>query len=180
MNSDSPFPRRKTMRLPGYDYSQPGAYFVTLLTYQRRHFLSDIAHGKICYSKFGVVVKDSWLDLPRYHPQLELDEFCVMPDHFHAIIHLVEVKGGSTEINERVMDSDETHPDDTKSLVEIIRGYKSFTARKINAMSGTIGTPVWHRSFYDHVISDEDELNQIRQYIIENPLKWELEKEGNG
>ncbi len=169
------------MRLPDYDYSQPGAYFVTLLTYQRQYLLCDIVHGKICYTKFGVVVKDSWLDLPSHHAQLALDEFCVMPDHIHAIIHLVELrKGWSTDINQRVMDSPETRPDDPKSLVEIIRGYKSFTARKINAMRGTTGTPVWHRSYYEHVIRDEAELNQIRQYIIENPLKWELDKKVRG
>lgn len=181
MNSEPPFPRRKVIRLPDYDYSQPAAYFVTLLTYQRKYLLCDIVRGKVCYTKFGVVARDSWLDLPRYHSRLVLDEFCVMPDHFHAILRLVEdCKGGSTDGSHRVMGIAETRPNDAKSLSEIIRGYKSFSARKINALRGTIGTPVWHRSYYEHIIRDEKDLNQTRQYIIDNPLKWELDKEGLG
>ena len=180
MISDTPFPRRKSMRLPNYDYSQPGAYFVTLLTHQRQPFLCDIIHGRTCYSKFGTVVKDSLLDLPKYHSNLMLDEFCIMPDHLHAIIRLVEVcKGGSTDNSQHVMRPAETRPNNPTSLIEIIRAYKSFTSRKINAIHGTAGTSAWHRSYYEHVIRDEAELNQIRNYIVENPLKWELEKEGN-
>lgn len=164
-----------------YDYSQPGMYFVTLLTYQRQKMFCEIHDGKVSWSRFGSVAKDAWLDLSVYYSNLVLDEFCIMPDHLHAIIRLMEVcKGGSTDNSQRVMRTAETRPDDLKSLTEIIREYKSFTARKINAMRGTTGTPIWHRSYHDHIIRDEVELNQIRQYIIENPLKWELEKENPG
>ena len=177
MDTGSRYPRRKTLRLPDYDYSQPGAYFITLLTYRRQQMLCDILDGEPVYTRFGLIVKDSWMNLVQYHARLRLDEFCIMPDHLHGILWLVEdSNGGSTPIDPRVSEPATEMSTASGLLSEIIRGFKSFSARKINTIRGTTGSPVWQRGFYEHVISGEDELNQIRQYILENPLKWQFEQ----
>jgi len=179
MDEDPRCPHRKTVRIPDYDYSQPGAYFVTLVTYRRDTLLSEIVDGQTKLSRYGVIVRDAWRDLCMHHSYLRNEEFCIMPDHFHGIICLEEsFIGGHMAIEGRGGEDGETCPPRgdmmaTKAPIsEILRGFKSFSARRINAMRHTPGVPVWMRGYHEHIISNEDELYQIRQYIIENPVKW--------
>ncbi|MRR28833.1 transposase [bacterium] len=178
MAAESQYPQRKTIRLTEYDYSQPGAYFITLLTHRREQLFGQIINGTLQLSRYGIIVRDSWRELFRFYPRLRNDEFCVMPDHFHGIIRLEETrKGGSTTEEQMATKSDKTRPSsadymaEDAPLSEIIRGFKSFTARRINAMRQTHGIAVWHRGYYEHVIRDDEELDQVREYIMENPLK---------
>lgn len=162
---------RRLLRLRGYDYSQPGAYFVTVCTKDGEGLFGEISDGSMRLNVSGEMVQECWVDLPRRYPYVELDAFVVMPNHIHGIIvisvgaiHELPVEEYRTE--RRKM-----------SLPKIIGYAKMNTAKRINQLRHTYGAPVWQRSYYEHVIRDEASLNRIRQYIAENPLRWADDEE---
>jgi REP element-mobilizing transposase RayT len=146
--------RRNTIRLHGVDYSLPGAYFITTNVQDRLSVLSSITNDQAILTDFGRIVTGVWTGLPDHYPQVEIDEYVVMPDHFHGILRLYE--------------SNKPY-----SKSEIVRGFKTFSAKQINILTGRLGQGFWQRNFYEHVIRGDDDLNRIRQYIQEKPLKWQ-------
>ncbi len=186
--------RRIALRLPEYDYSQPGAYFVTLVTYKRAHLFGDISAGDMRLNRFGEIVHSTWLDLPRHYPHVELDAFVIMPNHVHAVLMLQDHGGRGVSLQAKngvqtsnlsghstLQDITKTHPGGpgkvSHALPEIIRAFKSFSAVKINILRRAKGQPVWQRNYYDHVIRNQDDLEQIRKYVEGNPLLWEQDPE---
>ncbi len=121
-------------------------------------------------NRFGACVEASWASLPEHYGNVALDEFILMPNHVHGVIIIQDepfvVGAGFKPALAPAVDS-RRH-----GLPEIVRAFKTFSARKINEMRGSPGTLVWQRGFYDHVIRDEDELNRVRTYILDNPRKW--------
>jgi putative transposase len=156
MPYDPAIHHRQSIRLKGYDYSQPGAYFVTIVTHGRDSFLSSVVDRDVRLSRYGQVAAREWLGLPHHYPHIELDEFCIMPDHVHGIIVICTGGSGSSY-----------------ALPEIVRGFKTYSARRINELRQTPGIHVWHRNYYEHVIRDSADLDRIRHYILENPIRWE-------
>jgi len=159
--------KRKPNRLRDYDYSQEGYYFITICTRGRKEFFGDIREGKIDLNRFGETVNQCWYDLPRHYPNSSLDSFVIMPNHIHGII---------------VIDNDDVvgnglKPFPTHGLSEIIRGFKTFSSRKINEKIEIDNKFQWQKSFYDHIIRGERSLDLIREYIQNNPLKWDLDRE---
>ncbi len=176
---------RRSIRLKGYDYSQPGAYFVTLVTQRRVNWFGKIEEGVIDSSQFGDIVYRAWMDLPRHYPNITLDWFVLMPNHLHAILFLNDDagRGGSfmdsivSKVTVMQSTSDllleaETRPYSNSrrhGLPEIVRALKSFSARRINNLRGTTGQAVWQRNYFEHIIRNKRELNSIRTYIADNP-----------
>jgi putative transposase len=161
---------RRSPRLHGYNYAENGAYFVTICTHNRASLFGEVVEGSAKLNPYGQVVDQCWHDLRLHYSGVELDEFVVMPNHVHGI---VVITGG--DVGEGL------RPSPTKNkqhgLPELIRAFKSFSARKINELRGTSGTSVWQRSYYEHIIRNENSLAKVRQYIQLNPLNWELDKE---
>lgn len=154
--------------MQGFDYSTTGYYFVTICTADKGLRFGSINNGQMVLNESGNIVKDAWRDLPNHYPNLQLDEFIVMPNHFHAIAILKqgdEDRFGNLSLRKN------------HNLSEIIRGFKTWSARRVNERGRKVGVPLWQRSFYDHVIRDDKDLDSIREYIVNNPLKWELDKE---
>ena len=114
---------RHSIRLKGYDYTLPGAYFVTIDTWQGEHLFGEVVDGDMQINLLGHVVLHAWHDLPNHYINVTLDAFCIMPNHIHGIIVLV--------------DAPTRH-----GLPEIVRALKSFSARRINHLRGTSSTPV--------------------------------------
>lgn len=158
---------RRSVRLKGYDYSQAGAYFVTICTQNRRCMFGDIADGQMALNDAGWMVQAVWDELPNHYADVELDSFIVMPNHVHGIVVLRDMVGAGFK----------PAPTKRHGLPEIIRGFKTFSSRYINGMRNTPGTKLWQRNYYEHIIRNETELNQIREYIVNNPLQWELDRE---
>lgn len=182
--------QRRSIRLKGYDYSQPGAYFVTMVTRHRECLFGEVVDGNMRLSEAGMIVKRTWLDLPNHYPHLLLDAFSIMPNHLHGICILVDDLGrGGSDIpyplqpehkGEKVdptSSENQTRPYPRHGLPEIVRAVKSFSARRINRLRGTPGVSVWQRGYFERVIRNEREINAIRQYIQDNPLKWERDRE---
>jgi putative transposase len=149
---------RRSIRLKAYDYTQPGAYFVTLCTDDRQLLFGEITDGAMHLNRMGLIVQNTWLDLPRHYPHVVLDAIVIMPNHVHAVIVLT--------------DNGITHKK-RHGLPEIVRAFKSFSAKRINALRRTPGRPVWQRNYYDHIVRNEDEWEGIRAYIQNNPQEWD-------
>ncbi len=160
--------QRRSIRLKGYDYTQPGAYFVTICTQNRESLLGEIVEGEMMLNEYGQVVVGCWIWLAKQYPYVELDEWVVMPNHAHSIVILSGMddsrRGGSR-----------TAPT-TKSLGRLVGAFKTVSTKRINQMRHTPGAPVWQRNYYEHIIRDEDELNRLRQYILDNPVQWEMDE----
>jgi putative transposase len=172
---------RHSIRLKGYDYSQAGAYFVTICTQDRICLFGEVLDGEMRLNVLGEIVHRTWNDLPNHVVRIVLDEFVVMPNHIHGIIMIGDqsaVGAGSVGAGS-VGAGSEPAPTTTKrhGLPEIIRQFKTFSARRINEHRGTAGTPVWQRNYYEHIIRDEASLNRIRDYIVNNPMQWALDRE---
>ncbi len=171
-NHKSNLPGRKSIRLKGYDYSQPGAYFVTLCTHNMERIFGRIIAGKMELNTYGLIAREEWFQTAVAHPYLELheDESAIMPNHIHGIIWITEV--GATETVARKTNSGPK----PGSLGAIVGQYKSRTTRHINKLRKNSGKSVWQRNYYDRIIRNEKELQSIRKYIENNPLHWENDR----
>ena len=153
------YTRRSSPRLQDYDYRQEAYYFVTVCTRDHACRFGAIRNGIICFSGSGSLVVETWLSLPSIEPDLHLDAWVVMPNHLHGIVALHAVAG------ERPHD-----------LSAIVGRFKAVSARAINRRLGREGEPLWHRSFYDHIIRNDADLDRVRAYIAANPARWEADR----
>lgn len=170
----TPLPSRRSIRLPDYDYTFPAAYFVTLLAWQCRPVFGQVIDHTVQLSKTGVLAQREWLRLGQRFGHVELDEFVVMPDHVHGILLLTDVKDSSSETNPADEPSAQPHVE-PGSLGAIVRAYKSTVARLVNFNRFSDGGPLWQRNYYERVVDDERDLEQIREYIRSNPMNWPKE-----
>ncbi len=166
---------RRSIRLPGYDYTQPGAYFVTICTHRRAHLFGRVVDGEMVLNEYGEIVREEWFRTTQMRPYVELfeDEFVVMPNHVHGIIWIVEPNVGAQRRCAPPKPGGVT-PNNVASgsLGAIIRSFKSAVTRRINVLRGTSGARVWQRNYWEHIIRNERALNAIRRYILYNPDRW--------
>jgi len=173
---------RRSIRLREYDYSRAGAYFVTVCTHHRECLFGEILGEKVVLSTFGKIVDDEWHKTKQMRQGVELDAFIVMPNHIHCIITLT----GNPHSNNRrgtmhrapTPQFEQFGRPTANSIPTIIRGIKSSVTLQINVIRRTPRLPVWQRNYYEHVIRNEIDLEEIREYIQTNPLKW-LEDENH-
>jgi REP element-mobilizing transposase RayT len=164
---------RRSLRLKGYDYSTPGAYFITICTKDKGNILGAVSDGKIHLNETGIIATDCWYDLPNHYPNAQLDSFVIMPNHVHGIIILVDF---TVPVGVGFKPSP-TGKKQIYQLTEIVRGFKTFSARRINEIHKRQGNPFWQRNYYEHVVRNSRELYRIHEYIQNNPLKWEMDIE---
>lgn len=165
---------RHSIRLKGFDYSQAGAYFITICTWQRECLFGDIVDGVMTLNEWGQVVLDEWNRTPELRTQVSLDVAVIMPNHFHSII-TVDSNTVGAYCNTPPPNTSLRSPSQT--IGAIVRGFKSTVTKQINIIRQNPGSPVWQRNYYERVIRNDAELDRAREYIINNPLKWELDKE---
>ena len=139
----------------------------------------EVKDAEMCLTQSGEIANQCWDDLVKHYHHISLDTFVVMPNHIHGIIHL---KANLDAGEGAGLKPAPTTPGSTKrhGLSEIVRGFKTFSARRINHSRSTPGAPVWQRNYYEHVIRNEKALNQIRQYLLDNPGKWDQDPENPG
>lgn len=180
MNYDSQKHHRKSIRLKDYDYAQEGWYFITIIVQNRECLFGKINNGKVELNQIGSIIQYHWKKIVQHFPHIELDEYIVMPNHIHGIVHIVRVMH-SEHNNKKVykeLDMNasplQSWPAGTKpgSLSAIMQNYKAVTSRKINRIRKIQGMRLWQRNFWEHIIRNEDTLNRIREYIKQNPAEW--------
>jgi REP element-mobilizing transposase RayT len=210
---------RRSIRLAGYDYSQAGAYFVTIVTQNRLSLFGQIVDGEMHLSAAGQMVQRTWDEIPDHYPGVDIDAFVVMPNHVHGIIVLDpgqprgvaptdhdvgagpracpdiaptdDVRAGPRACPD-IAPTDDVRagpracPDDAattaQSLSDVVHRFKTLTTRRYTDGVKQCGWPaypgrVWQRNYYEHIIRDEDNLNRIRRYIIDNPARWTADGE---
>jgi REP element-mobilizing transposase RayT len=168
---------RRSIRRPGYDHSQPGAYFVTICTRNRECVLGEAVEGEVRLNEAGRVVSDTWNWLGRQYPYVEPDEWVIMPNHLHAIV--IIHANPSDEPSRGGSRTAPTLPR-RKPLGLSIGALKTVSAKRINELRGTPGAAVWQRNYFEHVLRDEEDLRRIREYIAHNPLSSEIDEENPG
>lgn len=158
---------RVSIRLKEYDYSQPGEYFVTICTKNRECLFGDVMNGKMILNEYGKIAQQFWVEIPNHYPNIELDEFIVMPNHLHGII-IISVGIQNFESLPKRNQFQHIIP---KSIGSIIRGFKIGVTKWFRQNTEIYN--VWQHNYYEHIIRNEKSLNEIREYIINNPINWE-------
>ncbi len=178
--------RRRSIRLKGYDYSQKGAYFVTICAHNRERLFGGIVDGEMRLNDAGYAVEKWWLELPHKFPLVKMDEYVIMPNHFHGIVVIVgaDLRVCPTPcINPKTLSDKHIKGEHVGSpLHKMIQWFKTMTTNEYIRAVKRYELPFlhggfWQRNYYERIIRNEQELNKIREYIINNPLKWSLDSE---
>jgi len=179
---------RRSIRLQGYDYSQNGAYFITLCTHNRECLFGQIQNGQMILNEYGKMVEQCWNNLSNHYDNIELDAYVIMPNHFHGIILITdnvdnvdnvrairELPIHELPIHELPRQQQKQRQQQRRKMLlpKIVGRFKMNSAKQINQMRNTPGISVWQRNYYEHIIRDEKSLENIRNYIINNPAKWQ-------
>ncbi|MFA9489907.1 MAG: transposase [Anaerolineales bacterium] len=169
--------QRRSIRLPGFDYAQPGAYFVTICSYRRQLLFGDVVDGEVILSTVGGIVRDEWLRTEIIRKEITLDEFVIMPNHFHGIV-IIETSS-SESANVGAHGHAPLQPSDhaplrrsPRSLGSLVARFKGSVTRQVRTKRTDPIFKVWQRNYFEHVIRDEREMTAIRRYISENPIRW--------
>ncbi len=183
---------RRSIRLKGYDYSQAGAYFVTVVAWHRECLFGEIKNAEMRLNRIGKIVEHEWLELPKRLSYVELGAYAVMPNHFHGILFIHEMVGAthhgptrsrldskpsSSITQERPDGSPLPHGPKPASLGAILAQFKSRATKRIWKIPEFRDTPIWQRNYYEHIIRDKTDLQNKTDYIEANPLLWEQDEE---
>ena len=160
---ENSYPKRKYPRLATFDYSTPGAYFITICTQNKRRLLSSVvgqglAPAELHLTAYGRIAEEQLFLLEKRYPTLKIDQYVIMPNHIHAILILAEA----------------TDQIQSPAIPDIVGAYKSLTTKACNRLT-PIGK-LFQTSFYEHVIRGQADYDEIAQYILNNPKQWELDK----
>ena len=175
---------RRSIRLPGYDYTQAGAYYVTLVTWRWDCLFGEVVNGVMKLSPFGQIADECWRAIPEHFPNVELGAHIIMPNHAHGIIvireNILRNLVGAQQCcapTTQTGENDNPHKINVKpgSLGAIIRSYKSAVSYRINKEFHATG--IWQRNYYEHIIRDERDMQAKWDYIEGNPILWDDDDE---
>lgn len=174
--------KRRSIRLQDYDYTGEGAYFLTLCAWQRECLFGEIDQEKMLLNDMGRIVADEWRKIGCSRTNIVLDEFIIMPNHFHGIIFIMNNVGTMPAVRPNVTTVEPGRPVGIAptgplpgSIGALMAQFKSKVTKRINAFCCNPGHPVWQRNYYERVIRNESELSRVREYICNNPLQWALD-----
>lgn len=158
---------RRSIRLQNYDYSQAGAYFVTICTQHRACVLGEVIDDAVQLSPLGQIVEEGWQWLAQRYSYVHLDKWVVMPNHLHGIVLLTDDdrRGGSRAAQNLPR----------KPLGQLVGAFKTVTTKQINALQNTPAAVFWQRNYHEHVIRNEADLSRLREYIENNSMQWSLD-----
>ncbi len=174
---------RRSIRLPNYDYSRSGIYFVTICTHQKQCLFGEIDRGTMFLNQIGNIVRSEWLKSARIRKEIELDKYVIMPNHLHGIVnHHNDLKiGDQGAINYEgailAPLQDISRGRKPRSLSSFVAGFKSSVTKRIKVFCTQPDPRIWQRNYYESIVRNERHLNQVRQYIIDNPQKWSEDTE---
>lgn len=157
---------RRSIRLQGFDYSQPGGYFVTITVYQRENLFGSQPAETVNLNPIGQLIAEYWQKIALLS-YVDLGEWVIMPNHVHGILYLLN----DAEVSQRP-----AHGTQPRSISAIVQSFKSVTTMMINRIRGKPGFPVWQRNYYEHIIRGDGELEKIRKYIVDNPIRHFLKE----
>ena len=175
---------RRSIRLRGYDYSQAGAYFVTICTQDRTCLFGEPLDGEMRLNEAGKMIERWSIKLENKFPDIQCDTFVCMPNHVHFIVVTV---GEDLRVCHGNIHPSNIYPDGIKKgehtgspLQRLVQWFKTMTTNEYirgvkNQQWPPFNKKLWQRNYWEHIIRDEESLNRIRQYIIDNPLHWTID-----
>jgi REP element-mobilizing transposase RayT len=170
---------RRSIRVKGYDYTEPGAYFVTIVTYQRGCLFGEVVHETMMLNDFGRIADECWRAIPEHFPFVELGAHMIMPNHVHGVIAIRDMGQGAIDVGAQhcCAPTPDNHNINVKpgSLGAIVRSYKSAVSYRINKEHNATG--IWQRNYYERIIRNADEAHRIHLYIEANPAQWDDDDE---
>ena len=190
---------RRSIRLKGYDYSQEGAYYVTIVTWRREFLFGEIVNQEMMLSPYGEIVQKWWEEIPVHFSNVETGAFVIMPNHVHGIIYILDERRGTASYPKGVPVPKENGENSisqnnegsgvilggvspplrtTPTLGQIVAYFKYQSTKEMNKVenTGTV-TKFWQRNYYEHIIRDETDLQNKTDYIEANPLMWDEDDE---
>ncbi|MGB0524134.1 MAG: transposase [Flammeovirgaceae bacterium] len=201
MQYNSNIHNRRTIRLAHYDYSQAGYYFLTLCCQDRAHQFGKVIQGQMQLNPAGQMIKKWYQTLPNKFPNIQCHEMIIMPDHFHCIIEIKKTTppkniGADQRVNEkvgtdqrknkvgtdqRVCPTTDNKHKMTPTIGDIIQWFKTMSTNEYIRGVKQKGWPrfnkrLWQRNYYEHIIRNDQALENIRKYIINNPKKWQEDR----
>jgi putative transposase len=199
MKFDPRIHHRRSIRLKGYDYRQAGGYFVTIVTQGRDALFGEVINGEMILNDAGEMIVRWWLELPNKFPNINVDIFVVMPNHFHGIISIIE-DADANVVGDDLRVVPDLHDDDrgehagspgqdqqrpNAPLSQIIQWFKTMTTNEYIRGVKQLGWKpfngkIWQRDYYEHIIRSEAEADRIARYIESNPAQWNNDKENPG
>ena len=186
VNQNHSSPHRKKLRIPDFDYSQPGAYFVTIVTMDRKTLFGQIVGGEMVLNDIGKMVEEVIDQIPEHYPGIHGEVSVIMPNHIHILFHISDVVAGP-----RACHIDQTKPGQPRgvdptheqlSLPEIVHRIKSLTTHRYfegvrDRFWPRFEKRLWQRNYYEHVIRNEQDYQATYDYILANPMNWEKDEE---
>jgi putative transposase len=173
MKFDPQIHHRRSIRLSDYDYSQPGAYFITIVTRGRECLFGEIKDGEMQLSGMGQIAEEAWRAIPEHFPQVELGTYVVMPNHVHGIIIIRGMATNSSpSVGARHASPLPPHGVKPKSIGAMVGSFKSAVTKRIGRELHT-----WQRNYYERIIRDDAEYNRIHLYIETNIDNWTIDEE---
>jgi putative transposase len=176
---------RRSIRIPEYDYSYPGAYFITICTYKHESLFGEIENGEMKLTEFGQIAHNRWRLLPERFINIQMDQFVVMPNHIHGILVITDpdlVGAGLAPAPEAIAQPHAGQPQGLPlrpTVGYVVGAYKSLVVNeclKICKIKQEIMGKIWQRNYYEHVIRDHKSFQNITNYIIHNPAQWEQDQ----
>jgi REP element-mobilizing transposase RayT len=180
MKYDSDIHPKKSLRLKEYDYSRPGAYFITICTYEKECIFGKVENERMLLNQSGKIVLEFWNKLPGRYATIELDSFVIMPNHVHGIIKIINTVGEIHELPLQTANTNQKTKRRRMLIPKVVGYFKMNSSKRINTIRNSTDIPVWQRNYYEHIIRNENKLNKIREYIHNNPLKWHLDRDNPG
>jgi REP element-mobilizing transposase RayT len=209
MGDKSFLPQRRSVRLKGYDYSKPSAYFLTICTRDKKQMFGSVKGDRMIPNTLGNFVSDCWMEIPDHFRHVELAAHVVMPNHVHGIIILRANPGSKVKSNNRTpssidsenivkverraQDAVSLRPETVRSqkhgrnflamhagsIAAIVRSFKSASTKRIRQALRNPRFNIWQRGYYEHVIRDEDDFRNSCDYVRTNPARWSFDEEDN-
>ncbi|AFY32102.1 transposase [Calothrix sp. PCC 7507] len=167
---------RRSIRLKGYNYTEAGAYFVTICTKAWQCLFGNVVNGEMQLNSLGYIAFHCWQTIPYHFPYIELDIFVVMPNHIHGILIITDNPVEARHclaLNQHSEGNPEQFGKPVRgSISTVIGSYKSVVSKRINIILQTKGQSIWQRNFYEHIGREQKALDNIQEYIVNNPQRW--------
>ncbi len=168
------WPKRKPLRLKNYDYSENWFYFVTICIKEKQEDFGEIINWKMILNDYGEIAEKYWKEIIKHYQNVEIDEFVIMPNHIHWIIIVSTLSVGNEYFRSDNWDKNKNNS--KPNISNIIKWFKIWCTKEIRYKYENFNFNFkWQKSFFDVIIKNDKQLEKSRQYIINNPLKWELD-----
>ena len=172
---EKPFHRR-SIRIPGGDYSRPGAYFVTICAAYRRNIFGAVQEGRVILSPLGEIVRSSWVQIPEHFPAAMVNEYVIMPNHLHGIVVLGVGARYIVPSDPRARTREQFQKPTRDTIPTIVRTFKAAVTRSARGKLGIRDQMIWQSNYFERALRDGREVSLAIRYIAENPARWSWDK----